>query len=233
MRFHSILSTVLLSTTCIPSAQAIQEYVVQKNKRMEATVSQSNLNRIAFDRDRIQQVFGSEGFDLEIDRKHGQVFIKPLSGKTLHLSLVTEKGLTQDLTLKPKKSPPQTIILKQEIKGTAETGPSSKVSSYHRAIKRLLQAIMTGEILNGFVMEEGSPAASRKFPGLEIESLKTYRGQSLIAEVYTVKNSSSTPVTLSEETIAEPGDRAISLSHVTLSHDEVSQIYIIRSERES
>lgn len=231
MTFQNILLSVLLTPFFIPPAQAFQDYIVQKNQRIEATLSQSNLNRIAFASDRIQQVFGGDGFDLEIDRKFGQIFIKPLSGKIIHLSLVTEKGLTQDLTLSPKKVSPQTIILKEEIKKTEEHGETLKETPYHKSLKRFLKAIMEGETPEGFEIEERSSLSSRTFPGLTIENLKTYKGESLVGEIYTVKNNSTTPITLSEETIAEHGDRAISLSHVIVSPEEVSQIYIIRSIR--
>ena len=97
-------------------AQANQVLTMVDNKRLEAVINSESMNRIAVANDRITQIFGDEGtFESQNDETTGQIFLKPTveNGiKNLSLTLITEQGVTQDLTLKPTAKSAATIILK-------------------------------------------------------------------------------------------------------------------------
>jgi hypothetical protein len=117
---HSITLSVALSLlpsfAAWSSAEQTSEVLkLSENKRIEASICASSMNRIAVANDRITQIFGDEGtFESQNDEATGQVFLKPTvdnGSKNLSLTLITEQGVTQDLTLKPTATSPKTIIL--------------------------------------------------------------------------------------------------------------------------
>src|SRR3990167_2070698 len=96
--------------------RAVQSFNLVDHQRTEIMVSNRQMNRIAVKGDRIQQVFGAdEHFHMETDEHGGQIFLKFLSNQMLEplsLTIVTEAGLTQDLTLMPDDMEAQTILFK-------------------------------------------------------------------------------------------------------------------------
>jgi hypothetical protein len=99
------------------------------------------MNRIAIANDRITRIFGDDGtFESQNDEDTGQIFLKPTAEngtKSLSITLVTEQGITQDLTLKPTAQSARTLIFKSStpVAGTnRKTGqgihhPGSSLSS--------------------------------------------------------------------------------------------------------
>ena len=78
-------------------------------------------------------MFGlSEKFLLETESKQGQVFIRPTTDKPFSITLITEKGVTQDLLLTLKKRSAETIILKL---------PNNKKESKWETDKRYTQTL--------------------------------------------------------------------------------------------
>ena len=99
--------------------QAVQSFNLVDHQRTEIMVSNQQMNRIAVKGDRIQQVFGAdEHFHIETDDHGGQIFLKFLSNQMLEpvsITIVTEAGLTQDLTLMPDDLDAQTVLFKAGI----------------------------------------------------------------------------------------------------------------------
>jgi hypothetical protein len=81
------------------------------------------MNRIAIANDRITRIFGDDGtFESQNDEDTGQVFLKPTAEngtKSLSITLVTEQGITQDLTLKPTATSARTLIFKSATPAVA------------------------------------------------------------------------------------------------------------------
>jgi hypothetical protein len=104
-------------------AIASQVLPLTENKRVEASISPDSMNRIAVANDRITQIFGDEGtFESQNDETTGQVFLKPTvenGTKNLSLTLITEQGITQDLTLKPTATSATTLIFKNAVAPTS------------------------------------------------------------------------------------------------------------------
>lgn len=120
----SLLSSI---ATFASSEQTSQLIKLSENKRIEASICANSMNRIAVANDRITQLFGDDGtFESQNDETTGQIFIKPTienGSKNLSLTLITEQGITQDLTLKPDTTSAKTLIL---IRDSADQTLSSK-----------------------------------------------------------------------------------------------------------
>jgi len=128
--FKQTLTLSLILALLAPcSSKGSQVLILTENKRLEATICPDSMNRIAVANDRITQIFGDDGtFESQNDDNTGQVFLKPTlenGTKNLSLTLITEQGVTQDLTLKPTAKSAMTLIFKN-------TSPTSGASQEKR-----------------------------------------------------------------------------------------------------
>jgi hypothetical protein len=93
-----------------------QVLALMPDRRIEASICPDSMNRIAIANDRIIRIFGDDGtFESQNDEDTGQIFLKPTAengAKSLSITLVTEQGITQDLTLKPTAPSARTLIFK-------------------------------------------------------------------------------------------------------------------------
>jgi len=106
-------------------------YESNPSKRLNVEISDSGVNRIEIKKDRITKVVGNEGeYSIEGDNKTGVIFLssKGIAGQIFPITIITEKGYTQDINLKVKKisSPKSIIITKPVTKERQETLQNSK-----------------------------------------------------------------------------------------------------------
>src|SRR3989338_11632144 len=114
MRFFvSLFALLLLYGTAAYASQAI---ALNPDKRLKAVISCDSMNRFAVANDRITQVFGDqEAYEVQTEESTGQVFLKPTQdngNKPLSITLITEAGVTQDMTLEPQERDATTVVLK-------------------------------------------------------------------------------------------------------------------------
>lgn len=87
---------------------------IDANSRLEASIARDYLNRITASNDRITQVFGDEAsYAIQVDENKGQIFIKPSEAnglKPISLTVITEMGQVQDLTLQPNDKGASTAL---------------------------------------------------------------------------------------------------------------------------
>jgi hypothetical protein len=224
-----------------PASKASQVLNLAENKRVEAAICPDSMNRIAIANDRITHIFGDEGtFESQNDENIGQVFLKPTlenGTKNLSLTLITEQGITQDLTLKPTAKSATTLIFKNP-------GPSG-VASAVRADQKfetggIIQNPLNVDPLTGFSPEKNfnlqdyllvllkqtvagllplqdtafldDRYISRTSPdGFEMSYHQSYTAGSYGVFVFHVKNTTKTAIEMYEKSFYQPGDLAISL----------------------
>ena len=219
------------------SSRASQVLTLTENKRVEAAIFPDSMNRIAIANDRITHIFGDEGtFESQNDENTGQVFLKPTlenATKSLSLTIITEQGITQDLTLKPTAKSATTLIFKN---------PASAVRADQKFETRgMTQNPLNGETLPGFSPENNfnlqdhllvllKQAVSGHLPlqdtggflddgeisrvtpeGFEVSHHQSYEAGSYGVFVFQVKNILKTAIEIQEKSFYQPGDLAISL----------------------
>ncbi len=206
---RNFLFCFVLSTT----AHAAIIKHLNESQTIEVPISQSGLTRMRVKDDRILNVFGVTGeYILEADEGQGQVFIRPtgLGGfKPIHLTLTTEKGITQDLQLTPQNRSPEALILKSDAERSKET----KNLISREEIEDLLRASH----------EDRIPLGYKSLP-LNLNTLKgpylwkrELQGEKLKASTYEVKNNSQSPFTLSEPEF---------LNHLSLTKKSIVAVWI-------
>ena len=117
-----LLLILALSPLNVSLDAASQTIATNPDKRLKAIISADSMNRLAVANDRITQIFGDqEAYEVQTEESTGQLFLKPSfenGKKPLSITLITESGLTQDMTLEPVEREATTVILKQVSAGT-------------------------------------------------------------------------------------------------------------------
>jgi hypothetical protein len=92
-------------------------YKGKPHNRISIEISDMGVNRIEVKKDRIAKVIGSmEEYNIEGDRKTGVIYLsaKAIAGEVLAITIITEKGYTQDVNLKVTKAKePKTIVIEK------------------------------------------------------------------------------------------------------------------------
>ena len=103
---------------------ALQTYPLVDQHKTDVAVSKESPNRIAVKGDRIHQIFGAAGtFEVQSDEETGQIFVKCVSvarAKPVTLTLITESGLTHDVTLIPQAIDFQSIVFDPTLPSAAQ-----------------------------------------------------------------------------------------------------------------
>ena len=180
--------------------QSTQILWMNEQKRLDADIGMEVMNRLTVANDRIVNVFGDDGaFVAQTDDNTGQVFIKSTPEnlqKPLSLTIITENGSTQDLTLNPRQTKAATIILKSPYKNkaTAEDALlpgnlSTQASLQEQEIQVLRKAVL------GELPRAGGKyvAPKRKSHFLKIKHQMRLQAGNLWVDVFELKNISREP----------------------------------------
>lgn len=257
----SIPVALALMTSCPAGAspeQTSQILKVSENKRLEASICAHSMNRLAVSNDRITQIFGDEGtFESQNDEGTGQVFLKPTAengAKSLSLTLITEQGLTQDLTLKPASASATTLILTRDLSDQSSSkqkaqgfrGDASwtahpqaqgfdlsfgKTLSLQEQILSILRQAIGGQLP---VIEDGLTFSddirvkeNPRADACDLSLTQSWQAGAYVVQAFQVKNITETPLELQEKDFYRPGDLALSLQKRVLPIGEKTTLYVV------
>jgi hypothetical protein len=238
------LSLLLPMTAYASPDQASQILRLSEHRRIEASICGTSMNRIAVSNDRITQLFGDEGtFESQNDETTGQVFLKPVpenGSRSLSLTLITEQGVTQDLTLTPDAQSARTLILKRDPaeQGAASEQMNNRSVSHPDPLKPLTPHFWPGhtdthvtdihvqdgsrpaqllillkQIINGqrSASEEAFLETDRPLPqGFALVFSRMWKGGAYTVHAIRVENLTDDPLPFQEKDFYQPGDLAIS-----------------------
>jgi len=233
----------------------VQVLKMAGNKRIEASICADSMNRIAVTNDRITQIFGDEGtFESQNDEATGQVFLKPTvenGSKSLSLTLITEQGVTQDLTLKPTAKSAKTLVLARDTlervplangsdhqpplnRGFLQPMPESqlgigKIPLMQEQLLALIKQAMSGQLPFTDASSSEEETISRQQSPLEGYSTtpdQSWQAGSYAVHSFQVENVTESPLELQEKDFYQQGDLALSfdtrVSHTNVSDTSVS-----------
>lgn len=237
--------------------QTSQVLKVSEHKRLEASICPDSMNRLAVSNDRITQIFGDEGtFESQNDEGTGQVFLKPTAengAKSLSLTLITEQGLTQDLTLKPTAPSAATLILtrglsdqnsgqyrgqgafRDDAPWNAQTQGFDLSSGKALSLSEQVLSVLKGAIGGQLPLIQDGPTLSNDIRAKEnpraeacgLTLTQSWQGGAYIIQAFEVRNITETPLELQEKDFYRPGDLALSLQKRVLSLGEKTMLYVV------
>jgi len=231
-----------------------QKKVVPFNEeeRIVVKISNKSMNRLSVDGDRIQEVIGlNDSVSVEKDGHHGHMFLKvpENSAEKIEITVITEGGLVQDLTLQPVDQESATLVLKTEDGEVAANHVSRSVqcasktasrqkseatlplahlpnTSYQEALIGLMRVLYLGDF-----EDSGSPCRERRSPpGVSVSFSRGFSRDSFMGEVHTLQNTTSDPIDIQERDFFEVGDVAIALGNRFLKAGQRTTLYLIRKE---
>lgn len=214
----------ILSQPCL----ALQTFKMVDQQKTTAVLSKENYTRISVEEDRIQQIFGAEQYlDVQSDDERGQIFLKPVNSsisKPISITIVTEGGITQDIRLMPRSVEAQSILFKPE-----EVDPVDlpKVKSYRTELVELMQGMVYGRFLEDYDKMPLKTCDRKEHEGIHIEPVSLYLGDRYTGRLYTLKNTSDSTITLSEQSLYTGRDVALLLVSKTLLPKQQTRLYII------
>jgi len=243
----------LLSFASTVEAAASQTIPMNPDKRIKGFISNDSMNRIAVTNDRITQVFGdSEAFESQTEESTGQIFIKPTienANKALAITLITESGATQDMTLEPSTRDAATIILKNVAASPASQpqgiggfpghagfmpttygvgqgaghSPGYSPQSFQEQIIQAMKLLVSGQAPT--IEVENFTRTGPK--GIELGLMASYMIGSLKGYKIEIKNTSGAPLELLEKDFYRTGDVAIFFDKRFVSAGESAIFYVV------
>lgn len=208
---------------------AAQVLVMKEQERLEAQASAKDLNRLQVMGERIASVFGAKGtFALEQEEVKGQVFLKihDSAPPKMDISLVTESGLTQDLTLHVATMPGQTILLKPSPKAPVPDTWGS-VTRFSSESVDLIKAMATTQEDSGYRRQRLLKPLNL-WRDMDVILVETWTGEGLEGHVYLIKNTDPHEKILHEQHFRlSPKVRAVALQARRLKPGAVLKVYVV------
>jgi type-F conjugative transfer system secretin TraK len=252
-----LLALELLSVKgfCGPS----QTISINPDKRLKAVISSDSMNRLAVANDRITQIFGDQDtYEVQTEESTGQLFLKPSlenGKKPLSITLITENGLTQDMTLEPVERDAATVILKN-TEVSAGTGNDTTKPNSHLSFFQTSEGFGQGYVVQGFGQQmPGFGAAlgfqdqviaamkflvsgsaptigidnfDRKGPkGIEIGLIEAVNLGNFKGYKLDVKNAGDVPMDILEKDFYQSGDLAFSFERRMLNPKTSTVLYVV------
>ena len=217
----------------IPKHHGGNVLTIAEDQRLEAQIGNA-MNRLAVVNDRIVNIFGEEeAFTFQSDEHTGQVFIKPTpenGNKPIAITLVTENGVTQDLTLIPSRTKATTVILKPAFIVKPHTATTEVLlpgfNSHQQTLQQKWIEVIKLAVLGELPLIKTNPVI-RKSPNFQIKFKKCYQSGQLLVTVWQVKNVSRELKELQEKQFFKTGDLALSLQHRILSPNKTTLLYVL------
>lgn len=207
---------------------------IDSGNRLEAVIARDYLNRIAASNDRITQVFGDEAsYAIQVDENRGQIFIKPTEQnglKPISLTVITEMGQVQDLTLKPGERGASTVLLKGEKK-SSESLPKAESVVPLLEVNLPIQEKMIRSmkmLVSGQFTKIDSEAGERSYPdGFSLSHKGTYQVGPFKGQCYEIRNRSDGLKDVDETTFYRTGDLALSFGKRVLDVSHSTILWVI------
>ena len=215
-----------------------QEFKFDDTKSLVVKVSQTGLTRLSVQGDRLREVIGlDDTVVVDKDEANGHLFLKGVRSKQT-ITVVTEGGALQDLTLIPEAKGSTTILLKQDLqpaKSEMDRTSFPLGSSLHQTSPR--QSMSAADVIMGFIRQLfagygtlcDKPTTRKATTGLEAVSTHHLRSHTLTGEVFTVKNTHENPTAICEKDFYQAGDLALAMSKKELEPGETAKLFVVRN----
>lgn len=205
---------VLLPTLCTGAIF----HDIDTTTPLPCTLSSTHQNRILVSEGRIAKVIFPEGsLSIQMEEESGQAFVcavASLPGSTT-LTVVTDRGLVQDIEAQFEDGPSQVVILREEHKtplSEHRPGPWAKTNT-------LLDQLLKGKVPKGYCRFSLRSRMSIDH-GLFMDTLASFEGAKDTLYLYKIKNTKRHTVQLQERCLSAPGSLWVYLEKHTLDPGE-------------
>ena len=206
------------------------------------TLSKSDFTRIGVEGDRIAQVIGRMDFlILEQDETQGQIFLRPKEGAKVSsrlLSITTEQGLIQDLSLHFMNKPSEAILLVKTPEKAASSTPQLAVDSQEQQVREMLRDLvcvkLRSKIFNASYYPIKTEDQILKIPNasFEITLEKGWRKGSYEGFIGVVRNNSDVSLDVSPKDIMTSESQGCVIGTKYLRAGESGYVFLVQGIKE-
>lgn len=235
-----------------PVAAKKQTVFLDEEKTLEVRVSESGMTRISFEGDRFQEVLGlEEGVATERDDKAGQLFIKGLT-KRQNITVITESGIFQDITLIPAKINSGSVNFKNKGEGCDNAdAPSPKTRMSNSNLDNGFSGSFPGAssqsmpqsaysvadtqigLVKSVFLGAGAPEASHKTLketeyGIKPIYVRSLSHGDMTADLFEINNTTDSTQNLIEKDFYNAGDLSVAIGCRQLPKGQKTVIVVVR-----
>ena len=222
----SIMSCVCASLLVVEASYA--HTPLNPEVVLEFTIAKGGLTRISIDNDGIEDIYAypTDSADNIAHHKSGHIFVvaDDLKGP-LYLTVITRRGVAQDLKLIPKSKKVEPIILHFEDKETLQQQLQENTTAI---LNSFVQGIVPAGFYSIFVLEDVRGHADSS---LKATFESAYQDDWSRVLVFKVKNDSSNEITLDNRVFWEARDLASAFDQSLLNPNETGKLYVIQHRR--
>lgn len=202
-----------------------------EGQTMIARLSQKEPTLIRIDQGKIRRVDGTEGdFIMEKNDELGQVLIKPMADHPFSVFITDDRGRAYPILMTPVDVPADMVVLKDKTRKAAAPSVVEKAGSYERTIKGMVLIMASGAIPSDMdIREIGQDIPLWKEARLSLE--RTYIGQSIVGEKYTLANVSGAAMVVAEQELYRKGVLGISVENMNLAPGEATNVFVVREKK--
>lgn len=238
MKYFTALALVGFILTH-PVCAEKRELTCDDSKALTVKASTHGFTRISVKGDKLRDVMGlEEDVVVEKNDAEGILFLKNI--KNMHtITLITESGIIQDITLVPGSKETMNIVLKPNVPDAALDTPKNGQFDVPLEPKTLMSshALTTQERLINLMKQlfagggerSKSKRERRSLSGLEAVFARRFETHGLVGEVFTITNTECNTTNLVEKDFYQTGDLALALSHTQVKADETVSLFVIRA----
>ena len=233
---------------CLPPFATIlhaekQEFSFDDTQSIVVKVSESGLTRISVQGDRLREVIGlDDTVIVEKDDANGHLFLKGVKTKQT-ITIVTEGGALQDLTLMPGARGSTTILLKNEAEGSKkDLNPEPFLpTSFRQSLQSQMHSSASTANVDALISVIKHLAAGRGKPctysdtrtaavGLDAVLTHQLNDSVFVGFVFSVTNTRDSAMVLCEKDFYQNGDLSLCLSKCVLEPGETANLYVVRND---
>jgi hypothetical protein len=219
--------TVLLLSFLVGSSVQAQQ-ILDPTQTLQFSISREGMTRISIEGDGIDDIYAypQEFADNIQQHKSGHAFVVAEDlDRPLYVTLVTKRGMAQDLKLVPASKKVEPILLKYE---TAET----KNKEIEEEAGQYLKGFVQGMIPPGFyavkIDESSRTAALAEGQSLVATVEAAHQNARYRVIVYRVHNTTNGALPLDHRLLWDGRDLAASFDQLRLEADQSGKLYVIQ-----
>jgi hypothetical protein len=244
---RGVILTLLFLFLSAPAWPKKQALVFNEEETLVVKVNLNGPVRISVKGDRLQDVMGlDESVSVEKDETHGLLYLRNLDKKQ-SITVITEGGTVQDMTLIPEAGGVSAVVLKSKdfAKDFAEDSlaqhstrvsyPAARLpirpqttlanSSFQEQVLMLIRQLYQG---GGGLGELNTVSERTVAYGIVAKPLRCLQLPDMRGEVYAVVNTTETTLNLVEKDFYQVGDYALSIGKKQLESGEQTLLVVVR-----
>lgn len=237
---NTALPTLAIAVIAANPANADQYKQVADNGRIECAVSKQELTRIALIGDQFSSVSklssGTPYNDFAVTNEplRGDIYIsvpETFAPSSISFFATTKKGYTYKFACKAEAIEAQQVFITNPALAQNEARDWEKTPSVDSGAIRLVQAMASNAMLEGFEIRQ-SAAAPTRVGDLEVQLIAEYRGAALLGKSIKLTNRGRKALSINERDIAPKDTLAVSIAAPTLAPNANTTAYVVGTNPE-